>query len=107
MTHNGYFTSEVVSRRKVEQTTQVQNYPHNKYYHATSVLRLRSLCNQGKNYCPNVYLDECKHKHSLSSDNFDRNLLRCKTFHSKSTLNKAKQLHILGKNSMKFNIHAF
>ena len=74
--------SEVVSRRKVEQTAQVQNYPHNKYYHATAVLRLRSLCNQGKNYYPHLYLEECKNKHSLSSDSFDWNLLRCKTFYS-------------------------
>ena len=52
--------SEMVSRRKVGQIAQVQNYPHNKYYHATAVLRLRSLYNQGKNYYPHVYLEECK-----------------------------------------------
>ena len=44
----GKFKSLKTSRKnlsEVEQIAQVQNYPLNKYYHATAVLKLRSLCN--------------------------------------------------------------
>ena len=38
-----------------------QNVPYDMYYNATAVLKIDSVQKQGKNYHPQVYVEECKY----------------------------------------------
>ena len=38
-----------------------QDIPYDMYYNATAVLKIDSVYKQGKNYHPEVYVEECKY----------------------------------------------
>ena len=63
------FTTEVVNKGKYinpKLNMVVQYYgkevPYDKHCEATGLLRIASVYNQGINYWPQVYIDECRYK---------------------------------------------
>ena len=49
-----------------------QDVPYDMYYNATAVLKIDSVYKQGKNYHPQVYVEECKY---TDAENQQRNML--------------------------------
>ena len=59
-----------------------QDVPYDMYYNVTALLRIDSVYKQGKNYHPQVYVEECKYTYAenrqcnmLSNDDDDDGLL--------------------------------
>ena len=56
----------MVSLEYIKTNFHGQDVPHQVYCNATAVLKIDSVYKQGKNYHPQVYVDECKHNDAES-----------------------------------------
>ena len=48
-------------KERIKTNFHGQDVPYNMYCNATAVLKIDSVYKQGKNYHPQVYIEECKH----------------------------------------------
>ena len=53
-------------KERIKTNFHGQDVPHDVYCNATAVLKIDSAYKQGKNYHPQVYVDECKHNDAES-----------------------------------------
>ena len=65
-------------KERIKTNVHGQDVPYNIYCNATAVLKIDSVYKQGKNYPPQVYVEECKYTNaenqqcSMLSDDVDR-----------------------------------
>ena len=48
-------------KERIKTNVHVQDVPYNIHCNATAVLKIDSVYKQGKNYPPQVYVEECKY----------------------------------------------
>ena len=48
-------------KERIKTNFQDQDVPYDMYYNVTAVLKIDSVYKQGKNYHPQVYIEECKY----------------------------------------------
>ena len=59
-------------KERIKTNFHGQDIPHDMYCNATAVLKIDSAYKQGKNYHPQVYVEECKY---TDAENQQRNML--------------------------------
>ena len=48
-------------KERIKTNFHGQDVPCNMYCNATAVLKIDYVCKQSKNYCPQIYVEECKY----------------------------------------------
>ena len=61
-----------MSKEGIKTNFHGQDVPYDMYCNATAVLKIDSIYNQGKNYHPLEYVEECKY---TDAENRQRNML--------------------------------